>query len=192
MSKGQTPLANPLNELLGAGAIYFNYDTDDEIAIGATKGGSTFNVEREYYESEQDGAFGPVKGDKVKISVIPTLTINAMELMPSNVEKFYAGMEETRNGGGDGENGKDYIELRERLVIEDTDYLENVAFVGETKDKKEVVIILENPLGDGETDWAMEPKENVVPEVQFTAHFDRDTPHKIPYTMRFPKREVEA
>jgi len=184
-AKGQTPIADPLNELLGAGAVYFNYDEEGETAVGATKGGSVFNVERQYYESEQDGAYGPIKGDKTKIRVVPMLTVNAMEIMPDNVKKFYAGMDVD-------DSNTEYVEMRERLEIKDEDYLKNVAFVGETKDGKDVVIIIENPLGDGETDISIEAKENVVPEIQFTGHYTREEPRKIPYKMRFPNRTPEA
>lgn len=180
-NKGQTPLANPINEVLGAGAVYFNYGLENERAVGATKGGNSFEVEREWYEPEQDGAYGHVKGDRTKTRVSPALTINALELSEDNMQLFIAGLKKESDDG-------DYTEYREQLGISEDDYLDNVAFVGETKDGSDVVIIVENALGDGETSFEMAAKEGVVPEITFTGHYNREKPRQVPYTMRFPKR----
>jgi hypothetical protein len=179
-SKAVTPIADPINLVLGAGAVYFNYGEVDETPIGATQGGSVFNANREFREVEQDGIYGPVKGLKRKNRIAPTLTVKAMELFKDNFIKFFAGMDVD-------DTSLEYTEIKERLNIEDTDYIKNVAFVGQNYNEEDVVIILDNVLGDGNIQLAIEREKEIVPEVIFSAHFDPAAPTVVPYKIRFPK-----
>lgn len=176
-SKAITPVAKAENEYLGAGAIYYNYGTANEVLVGATKGGSEFTNGLEIKEIEQDGTYGPVKGQKRKLKVAPVLKVNALELTNNNLTKFYAGMDvDTTNTA--------YDKFKERLQIKDTDYIDNVAFVGENHKGQDIVVIVYNVLGDGPIEWAMAHEEEIVPEVQLTGHYDPDALLDIPYEIR--------
>jgi hypothetical protein len=178
--KAQTPSANTNKLVLGAGAIFFDYGEVTETAIGATRGGSTFTVEREIAEIEQDGAYGAIKGLRKKTRVQPILTVNAMELDQDSFLKYFAGMTKTTSN-------VNYDVVTEDIAIELTDYLTNIAFVGETKNGDDVVIIVKNALGDGNIELAIEDKNEIVPEVQFTGHYASDALTTVPYEIRFPK-----
>jgi hypothetical protein len=177
--------ANPDNLVLGAGAIYFNYGEVSEAAIGATRGGSTFTVEREIVPIEQDGAYGAIKGLKKKIRIQPILLVNAMELNTTTYAKFFAGMTVSTSN-------VDYDLVTENVAIADGDYLTNVAFVGETEAGDDVVIIVKNALGDGSIEFAIEDKNEIVPEVQFTGHYLSSALTTVPYEVRFPKNTADT
>lgn len=178
--KAQTPIADGGKMYLGAGAIYFNYGEVDEAVVGATRGGSTFNANRTFRSVAQDGTYGEVKGHRRKDGVNPQLTINALELDTTNLPKLFAGMDVDTAG-------VDFDVLTERLNIADSDYLTNVAFVGENHKGEDIVIVLKNALGDGNLEMAIENKNEIVPSAQFTAHYDPTTPETVPYEIRLPK-----
>lgn len=183
-SKARSPVATPRNVVMGAGAVYFNYGTVSEVCIGATQGGATFTVEREFKDLEQDGVLGKIKGLRVKTKVDAMLKVNALELNTTNFPKYYAGF--TLDTGA-----VEYDKLTEDVSIETTDYIDNVAIVAETFDGQDVIIILKNVLGDGAIELALENQSEVVPEVTFSAHFLSDA-DDIPYEIRFPKSSSDT
>ncbi len=160
---------------LGNGLFYFNYGETDETLVGATKGGGSFAVEREYKPIERDGTYGTVKGEVRKISVVPKLTINALELSTDNLEKFY-GMTASEETG--------YTKLTEGVDVADTDFIKNVAFVGKRADGKQIVIIVENALGNGNLELAFENKEEVATEVTYEGCYDPTALETPPYEIR--------
>lgn len=75
--------------LLGTGIFYV-----DNTAIALTRGGGSFNVEREFREINADGDRGPVEGRIVMESSRATLTLNALTIL-TNVAKLYTAIEAT-------------------------------------------------------------------------------------------------
>lgn len=178
-SKSITPIAEPATMFLGAGAVYLNYGEGSERLIGETKGGSTFTREVEITEIEGDGAYGKVKGHRIKNIVQPMLTIQALELSKQNIIDFIPGITST--------DQTTYFELRESLCIPDSDYFVNVAFVGEDQAcNNDLIIIVENALPDDNFELAFEKNEAVIAEVIFSAHYDRNAPTTVPYEIRYP------
>lgn len=163
------------NVMLGNGLFYFNYGETTETLVGATKGGGSFTVEREFKPIERDGTYGTVKGEVRKISVVPKLTINALELSADNLEKFY-GMTATTE--------TEYTKLTEGVEVADSDFLTNVAFVGKRADGKQIVIIVENGLGNGNLELAFENKEEVATEVTYEGCYDPAALETPPYEIR--------
>lgn len=183
-SIARSPVATPRNVIMGAGAVYFNYGTASEVCIGATQGGATFKVEREFRELEQDGTLGPIKGLISKIKLKVTLTVNALELNKTNFPKYYAGM--TLD-----ETPVEYDKITENVSIATGDYLDNVAIVAETYDQQDVIILIKNVLGNGAIEMALENQQEVVPEVVFTGTFSGSA-DDIPYEIRFPKSNADT
>lgn len=72
--------------ILGAGAVYI-----DDVLIGLTRGGSAFNITREYRRINADGDRGPVEGRVVMETSEATLTVNALQLL-TNLTKLYPAM----------------------------------------------------------------------------------------------------
>lgn len=62
--------------LLGAGVFYVG-----GTAVALTRGGGSFNVEREYRQINADGDRGPVKNRVVMESSVATLTMNALTML---------------------------------------------------------------------------------------------------------------
>lgn len=60
-------------------------------------------------------------------------------------------------------------------------YLENIAFVGETADGRDVIIIVENALNDSSIEAAFEGGDEMAPEATFTGHRDPCNINKAPF-----------
>ena len=168
MGTKATPKDPNLSEVVfGEGAFYFNYGETDEEVVGAVNGGA-FNREVEYREPEYLGRRGATKGLKRKLTTTAVMTINALEIANAEkLSKFYAGLEVSTSNA-------EYDSVTAKEQIGDSDYLKNVAFVGETYDGKDVVVIVKNALGDGNLSLAIENGNDIVPEVQFTGHYEKD------------------
>lgn len=178
--KAKSPVQNNDKVFLGAGAIYFNYGEVDEACIGATKGGSSFNDNVTFKRIESDGEYGDTKGSKQINSFKPVLNVNALELDTANLQKFYAGFDvDTQD--------VTYDKARRRVAITDSDYLVNVAFVGQNSAGKDIILIVENALGDGSLQLAMQKEQELIPNVQFTGHADPTTPEVMPYEIWYEK-----
>lgn len=72
--------------ILGAGVFYI-----DETAVALTRGGGSFNVEREFHEINADGDRGPVEGRIEMVSARPSLTFNTLQML-TRVADMYAGI----------------------------------------------------------------------------------------------------
>jgi len=76
------------------------------------------------------------------------------------------------NGSGfDYTNETTYKEFTASLEVADADYLENVTLIGQRMDGKTVKIVLKNALNDGNISLALEDKDEVVQETQYTGHY---------------------
>lgn len=73
--------------VLGAGIFYIG-----TTAIGLTRGGGKFTVEREYREINADGDRGPVAGRIAMEGSRATLTMNVLEILTS-MDKLYSSID---------------------------------------------------------------------------------------------------
>jgi len=167
------------NIVLGDGILYKDYELGTQAEIGAVRGDSVFNVERQFREQDYNGSYGPTEGLKVKTKVIVTMKIALLELSTTNIVNCFAGMANT--------DQTTYYELKESLDIAAADYWDNMAFVGQRSDGKAVIILMENVLGDGNFAMAMKNKDDVVVDTNFTAHYATTTPTVAPYELRYYK-----
>lgn len=74
---------------MGAGVFYV-----DNTAVALTRGGGSFNVEREYREVNADGDRGPVEGRIVMDASRATLTMNTLQIM-TRLADLYPAMQST-------------------------------------------------------------------------------------------------
>lgn len=168
-----------------AGAVYLNYDETDERLLGATRGGNTFTIEQDVREIELDGARGPVKGLRRIIEVRAQIVANLLELTADNLKIALAGstMEDYPD-----ELEKTHDKITRKHTIEDSDYLKNVALVGEISGSQEPVIcIVKNALADGNFSVNTADKDEAGLEITFTGHFDPENLDEEPWEIRFPK-----
>ena len=148
----------PDNIILGDGVFYV-----DEVPVALTRGGGQFTVEREYRQIDADGDYGPVKGRIRKIKSTAKLKLNALELIPAQVLQMYPALQISTDIDGSTITAKEKIEA--------ADYNDDVVWVGETLDGKAVRITIQNAINLESLDWALVDKEEIVPEVNYTATY---------------------
>ena len=72
--------------------------------------------------------------------------------------------------------------------IEDADYIENVALVGNISGKEKAVIcMVKNALADAGLSIATAPRDEAVPVIVFTGHFDPADANTEPWEIRYPR-----
>lgn len=158
-------MSNPQRLLLGHGVYSIG-----ETAIGLTRGGGQFVVEKEYRNIEADGDRGPVKGRINQDKSTPKLTVNALEVITENIPKMYAAVKSTKA-----------LEGQKTIVtgkgkIEDSDYNDMVKWTGKTKGGRSVVIKLYNAINLENFDWSLADKDEVVAALTFTGCYLEDSP----------------
>lgn len=163
------------NIILGDGV--FAIGTVD---IGLTRGGGQLTIEREYREIEADGDYGPVKGRIRKIRSRATLTMNALEIIAENIPLLYPA---TKNTNEAGPPSTDTITAK--VDIEDEDYNDTVTWTGRTTGGRAVVITLKNAINLSNIDWSLTDKEEIVPEVVFTATYTEEDRTTEPWEIEF-------
>ena len=152
----------------------------EESCVGATKGGSSVKIEPEFYSVSPDGSSVAVKNFKRKIGEKASLEVNLLEL---NADMLKASVI-----GADGESDVQGMALIEsKADIVEGDYWENIAFVGETLDGKNIIVILPNALCT--SGLAIEGKngEENVGKFTFECHGDaNDSLTTLPYKIYYP------
>lgn len=177
----------PKNILFGAGTIHKNlafdgeaWNTEDSI-IGATSGGSKLSIIPEVTPIEVDGALVKGKGLSVKTGETATMEINFIELTPELI------MAATIGVTGVSEDTS-YDMIQSKADIEEGDYFENIAFVGQTLDGRNVIAILENALCTSGFEQEGKSKEGTIGKYTFECHAeltsDLDT---LPWKIYYPK-----
>jgi len=147
--------------MLGEGKLYLDEGEAGELEIGYVRGGE-FNDQLEMRHIEADGKRSFLKGDAIVNTIQPQLTINALEMNSTHLDKLFCGVEVADATG--------IKTLTRNYAVADTDYLTNVTFVGVTKAGKAVKIKLNNALGEGPVNLAFADKEEVVIPCLFTGN----------------------
>ncbi|GAH36258.1 unnamed protein product, partial [marine sediment metagenome] len=72
--------------------------------------------------------------------------------------------------------------------ISDSDYIENVAIVGNVSGKNlPIICIIKNALADAGFSISTAPRDEAVPVIVFTGHYDPDDLDSEPWEIRYPK-----
>lgn len=119
--------------VVGPGALFKNFEDWDNkgTLVGATSGGNTVDLGIEFYETDLDGAYGPVKGSKKINRIEPTIEINLIEHTDVNWLDAIAGAESeeltpkyTLDDVGEGDGSEQTFSLpsisTEGVLFEDT------------------------------------------------------------------------
>lgn len=153
---------------IDSGMVVKDYGLATYTEIGATRGGNTFTVEREYRDMEVDGFRGKVKGYKRIISVSASITANFIELSTGILSRALPGATTTTTSGP-----ATHDEIKANLKIAVAEYMTNLAIVGDVMGKAQsVVCMIENALADGGFELGFTDKEESVLAVTFSAHWD--------------------
>lgn len=176
------------NIAFGAGTIHkgLKYATDawnfEASCVGATKGGSTLTITPEFYSVEPDGSTVAIKDFKRKVGETAKLDVNFLELTADLMKASVVG-----KSGTSADATYDLIESKD--AIEEGDYWENIAFVGETLDGKNIIVILDNALCTSGLTLEGKNKEESVGKYTFECHADAsESLTTLPYHIYYPKR----
>lgn len=176
------------NIAFGAGTIHkgLKYETDawnfEASCVGATKGGSTLTITPEFYSVEPDGSTVAIKDFKRKVGETAKLDVNFLELTADLMKASVVG-----KSGTSADTTYDLIESKD--AIEEGDYWENIAFVGETLDGKNIIVILDNALCTSGLTLEGKNKEESVGKYTFECHADaNESLTTLPYHIYYPKR----
>lgn len=180
----------PKSLLLGAGTIYknLNWDTAKNswsgTVLGATSGGNKFTYAPNIVTIEVDGATVDTKGLTQKQGETAQLEINLVEVSPESLKLAMIGEEVDTDAAG-------FKKLATKSVIEEADYIDNVAFVGFLADDTPIIIIMENALCTSGLELSGKNKEAVVIPATFKPYAanDGDTFDKLPVYIYYPTSE---
>lgn len=184
----------PESIIFDAGVLYKNFVSPAEPGdiLGATRGGSEFNLNAEMREVEVDGAPGPVKGLKRFVRVEPAITINLLSLTKDNLLMAIPGAVDA--AGGEDFEGYDVITSGQ---IKDEHYFDNIAMVARTGSGKPIIFVIENALADGNLSLSLADQDEANPSITFQAHFDpaklesaSDLMENLPFKIYYPKKET--
>ena len=156
------------------------WNFEDSI-VGATQGGSKLSIVPEFVDVEADGALVLVKGLKVKTGETASMEINFLEINKDIMTHALIG-----EVGESEDTHFDVLQTKADLV--DGDYYENIAFVGETLDKRQIIVIMENALCTSGFESEGKNKEAGVGTYTFTCHAEIDSDlQTLPVKIYYPK-----
>ena len=167
---------------LDAGALYKNFGLEDQTRIGATSGGNEFDAKAKVRQISVDGVKAAnAEGLEVIDSVTTTLKCKFLEITEEILKAALIADIDTSSD-------TNYDTITGKTIIEDSDYIKNIAWVGTISgSKKPVIIVIYNALClDGLQLKAEDSKDNTL-EVTFTGHADPTKPQDLPYTIYYPK-----
>ena len=175
------------NIMLGAGVFYKNLSYGAEgwegTVVGATSGGGTVNIEPEYLDVEVDGATVAVKGlTKQKVGETATIEMNLTELTEGVVVSVLNLTEDSSK------SNEGYTCYTTKTNIDETTYLENVAFVGTTTNGSNVIVIMPNAVCTSAFSLSGQNKTQATYTIQYqcTASLDSNNLMKLPIEIYFP------
>ena len=181
----------PKHLQLDAGAFLKNYDvTKDTWAtaketklLGATVGGGSFSAVPTVRNIEVDGVKGAVKGLTAIDEWVVTLTANVKEITAETLKMALAG---GVSAAADTPAG--YTKITAKGSIDDTDYADNITWVGRLSGSADpVIIVVKNALAtNGLTISFADKSEGMIP-VTVTGHYSLDDLETPPFDIYYPK-----
>lgn len=162
LEEGYTPAVG--DTIIGA------WDDADENVLGATSGGNKLSIMSELSPIEVDGALVKVKGLTQKMGEAGSLETNLAQHTKESFLRAIIGKEQESLIKG-------YTQLTTKSLLEASDYLDNIAFVGTMSDGTECVVILENALCTSGLELEAKNKETAVLKATFECSADFDDAH---------------
>lgn len=134
--------STPYNIMLGAGTLYKNFQYEDKskkwsgTILGATSGGTKLTITPEIMDIDVDGVLVKSKGLRQKTGETAQIETNMVEITKEYLQSTVIGEE-----GTSADSRFDVIESK--ALIEDSDYIENFAFVGFKTDGSPIVVLFD-------------------------------------------------
>lgn len=170
----------PKNLMLGAGTYYSNLNYNKETdtwtgeILAATSGGGKFSYVPSVLNIDVDGANVKVKGLTVKVGEEASIEANVIEVKPGIIKAAIIGKDSPSEVDG-------FRLIEPKANIENSDYLDNIAFVGFLATNEPIIIIMGNALCISGFELSGKNKENAQIPIKFESHadFDENTDHSV-------------
>lgn len=146
------------------------WDDSAEGVLGATSGGNKLSIMSEITQIEVDGALVKVKGLTQKQGEIASLETNLAQHTKESFIRAIVGKEQESLVKG-------YAQLTTKALIEASDYLDNIAYVGTMSDGTECIVIMENALCTSGFELESKNKETAVLKATFECNADFEDAH---------------
>ena len=186
-----TALETPLDEeyimgFFGAGQAFHigpRFVLDDvlehAIALGATRGGASFNPGRSLREIEADGSLGPIYGMRRRESIEPVITATLLEISRANLAAAITGATDEATLSG--------LRKISGGPVVDESFIDNVALIATYSGSyKPIVLVVENALVAEMSEVALEHQDEAALQVTFAGHFDPGNPAQEPWIIYHP------
>ena len=156
---------------------------DEEHVLGATNGGNKLSIMPEITPIEVDGATVEIKGLNQKTGETGELTVNLAQHTVESLKRAIVGKEVDSLIKG-------YIQIETKSLIELSDYLDNIAYVGTMTDGTEIIAIMENAICSSGLELESKNKETSVVATTFksTADFAGGVYDKLPIYIFYPNK----
>jgi len=155
----------------------------EEHVLGATNGGNKLSIVPEITPIEVDGASVEIKGLNQKTGETGTLDVNLAQHTIESIKRAIVGKEVDSLIKG-------YTQIETKSLIELSDYLDNIAYVGTMTDGTEIIAILENAICSSGFELEGKNKETAVVATTFksTADFASGVYDKLPIYIFYPNK----
>lgn len=160
--------------------------TDDEDhVLGATNGGNKLSIIPEITPIEVDGAVVEIKGLNQKTGETGTLQVNLAQHTVESLKRAIVGKVVDSLIKG-------YTQIETKSLIDLSDYLDNVSFVGTMTDGTEIIAIMENAICSSGLELDNKNKETSVCATTFkaTADFAGGVFDKLPIYIFYPNKKT--
>ena len=179
--------STPKNLMFSAGTYYKNLKFQDSAwsgtILGATSGGGTLSITPEYLDADLDGATVKVKGAKNKVGEAAQMQINLTEITEGVFVDALHLVKVTDETGD-----TNFVHYTTKDMIDENDYLENIAFVGLLNDGRRVICIMDNALCTSAMELSPANKTQSTFSATFECHADitQDSLMRVPVHIYFP------
>lgn len=181
----------PEHLLLDSGAFFKNfiigtdtYESATAKLIGATKGGGSFSAVPSFRDIEIDGLRGATKGMKLLESWEVKLSAAIVEITPDIIKDSLAIAEKKSST-----TLSTHEEIKGKMCIEDSDYIENITWIGNLSGSNDPVIIqVFNAVNAKGLELSFEDKGETVSEMEFMGHFSLANQNEVPFKIFYPKQ----
>lgn len=163
------------------------WDDSEKNVLGATSGGNKLSIVSEITPIEVDGATVRVKGLTQKTGENGSIEINLAQHTLESLKRSIVGEEVDSLIKG-------FTQVQTKSLLELSDYLDNIAFVGNMTDGTDIIIIMENALCTSGFEVEGKNKETSVVTTKFepSADFKKGIFDTLPIYIFYPEKETAA
>lgn len=159
------------------------WNDSEENVLGATSGGNKLSIVPEITPIDVDGAVVEIKGLNQKTGESGTLEVNLAQHTVESLKRAIVGKEVESLIPG-------YKQIQTKSLIELSDYLDNIAYVGSMTDGTEIIAIMENAICSSGLEMDTKNKETSVVKTVFksTADFKSGVYDTLPIYIFYPDK----